>query len=96
MAAYVTLFNWSEQGIKNVKDVNKRAVVARKMWEAAGGRWIGIWWTQGQYDGVVIHEAPDDITATRLLMQLGMKGDVRTVTLRAFGEEDMERMTQGL
>ena len=96
MPAYVTLFNWTEQGIKNVKETTQRAQAARAAWEAAGGRFIGIWWTQGQYDGVVIHETPDDETATRLLMTLGMTGNVRTTTLRAFSEEEAERIIQGL
>jgi len=50
----------------------------------------------GQYDGVVIDETPDEETATRLLMKIGMQGNIRTMTLRAFGEEDMERMLMSL
>jgi uncharacterized protein with GYD domain len=96
MPAYVTLFNWTEQGIKNVKDTTKRSKAVREMWEAAGGQVIGIWWTQGQYDGVLIHETPDVETATRLLMSVGMQGNVRTTTLSAFSEEETERMLQGL
>jgi len=96
MPAYITLFNWTEQGVKNVKDTAKRAVAAREAWEAAGGRFIGIWWTFGQYDGVVVHEAPDDETANRLLMATALQGNIRTTTLRAFGEEDIERVLQGL
>lgn len=96
MPAYVTLFNWTEKGISDVKDTVKRAKAAQEAWEAVGGRLIGIWWTQGQYDGVLIHEVPDDETATRLLMSLGMQGSVRTTTLRAFSEQEMERIVQGL
>lgn len=96
MPAYVTLFNWTDQGIKNVKDSADRAQAAKEAWEAAGGRVIGIWWTQGQYDGVLIHETPDDQTATRLLMTTGMQGNVRTTTLRAFGEEEMQAIVQAL
>jgi uncharacterized protein with GYD domain len=90
MPAYVTLFNWTEQGVKNLKDTTKRAQAARQMWEESGGRFIGIWWTFGQYDGMVLHEAPDDETANRLLMAVGMQGNIRTTTLRAFSEEEME------
>jgi uncharacterized protein with GYD domain len=71
-------------------------IQAREAWEAAGGRFIGIWWTFGQYDGVVVHEAPDDETANRLLFATGMQGNVRTETLRAFGEEDIGQLTQDL
>lgn len=96
MPAYVTLFNWTEQGVINAKDTGKRAQAAREAWEAAGGHFIGIWWTLGQYDGVLIHEAPDDATATRLLVATGMQGNVRTMTMRAFGEEEIESILQGL
>jgi len=45
MPAYGTLFNWTEQGVHNNKDTAQRAKAARAAWEAAGGRFIGIWWT---------------------------------------------------
>ena len=96
MPAYVSLFNWTEQGIKNAKMTTDRAKAARAMWEKAGGRWIGIWWTRGQYDGVFIHEAPDDETATRLLLSLAQAGNLRTTTLPAFSEEEMEAILKGL
>jgi uncharacterized protein with GYD domain len=96
MPAYVTLFNFTEQGIRTAKDTAKRAKAAQEAWEAAGGRFIGIWWLMGQYDGVVIHEAPDEKTAMRLLMSIGKLGNIRTTTLRAFGEEEIESIIQGL
>lgn len=96
MPAYLTLFNWTEQGIRNAKDIGKRAQAAREAWEAEGGRFIGIWWTFGQYDGFVVHEAPDDATANRLLLTTGMGGDVRTTTMRAFGEEEIEGILENL
>ncbi len=96
MPAYVTLFNWTEQGIKNVKETTKRAKDAQAAWEKAGARFIGIWWTHGQYDGVVIHEAPDAETATRLLISLSLAGNVRTTTLPAFSEEEMDRIVKGV
>jgi uncharacterized protein with GYD domain len=96
MPAYVTLFNFTQQGIKDVKESAQRAKSAREAWEAAGGRFIGIWWTFGQYDGVVIHEAPDDETANRLLLKTGMQGDVRTTTMRAFGEEEIAGILEDL
>jgi uncharacterized protein with GYD domain len=96
MPAYVTLFNWTEKGVQDVKDTAGRAKAARAAWEAAGGRFIGIWWTFGQYDGIVIHEAPDDATANRLLIKTAKQGFIRTTTLRAFGEEEIESILAGL
>jgi uncharacterized protein with GYD domain len=96
MPAYVTLFNWTEQGFKKSKDTAKRAQAAREAWEAAGGHFIGIWWTFGQYDGIIIHEAPDDETVSQLLISTGMQGNIRTTTMRAFGEEEIENILQKL
>ena len=96
MAAYISLVNFTEQGIRDVKDTVQRARAAKQAWQAAGGRWIGVWWTLGPYDLVLVFEAPDDETASRLLLTVAMQGNVRTMTLRAFGEDEMERIVQGL
>jgi uncharacterized protein with GYD domain len=96
MPAYITLINWTDQGIRNVKDTVNRARAVEQAIQSAGGRKIGIWWTLGPYDAVFISEAPDDETATRVLLAAGMQGNVRTMTLRAFSEEEMERIVQGL
>jgi uncharacterized protein with GYD domain len=50
----------------------------------------------GQYDGIAIIEAPDDETATRLLIATGMQGNVRTTTMRAYSEEEMARIIGGI
>lgn len=96
MPAYVSLFNFTEQGVKNVKTTTERAKAARAAWEKAGARWIGIWWTHGQYDGILIHEAPNAEVATRLLMSLGMLGNIRTTTLPAFSEDEMAAIIKGM
>jgi uncharacterized protein with GYD domain len=96
MPAYISLCNFTDQGLKGVKDTVKRLAAIEKAIEAAGGRKIGAWYTLGQYDLVVITEGPDDETVTRMLLASGMQGNVRTVTLRAFSEEEMERIVGGL
>lgn len=96
MQAYISMFNWTEQGVRNAKDTVNRARAAAQVWQAAGGRLVGIWWTQGQYDGFFITEAPDDATQTRLLIEMGRAGNIRTTTLRAFSEEEMGHIVQGL
>jgi uncharacterized protein with GYD domain len=93
---YISLINFTDQGIRNVKDTVKRGKAARQAAEAVGGRFIGVWWTLGPYDAVVISEGPDDETATRLLIGAAMQGNVRTLSMRAFSEEEMERIVQGL
>jgi uncharacterized protein with GYD domain len=96
MTAYIILVNFTDQGIRNAKDTVKRARAVEEALKAAGGRKIGIWWTMGQYDMVFIAEGPDDETAMRLLLSVAMQGNTRSTTLKAFSEDEMERIVAGL
>jgi uncharacterized protein with GYD domain len=96
MPAYVTLFNFTEQGLKSIKGTVDRARAANEAAKGVGARFIGIWWLLGEYDGILIFEAPDEETATRQVIANGMLGNIRTKTMRAFSEEEMERIVGGL
>ena len=89
MARYVTLINWTDQGVKNYRDSVDRYEAARSAADAAGAQFVDAYWTIGNYDLVVVVEAPDDETATAALLSVGASGNVRTTTLRAFGVEEM-------
>lgn len=92
MAQYVMLLNWTEQGIKGAKDTVKRAAAARQAFEKAGARIRDIVWTMGQYDLVVFADAPNDETISALSFQLGALGNVRSTTLRAYDEREIEQI----
>ena len=96
MPAYVILTKFTDQGARAAKDTVKRAQAGREQIEAAGGRVIGIWWLLGEYDSMLICEMPDSETTVQLMMAIGMQGNVRTKTLQAFSEEEMEHILQGL
>ena len=84
MATYIILGNFTEQGIRNVKDSPKRAEGVKQLAKKAGVTMKDIYWTLGQYDLVAIFEAPDDASMTALGLAIGTAGNVRTATLRAF------------
>jgi uncharacterized protein with GYD domain len=86
MTTYVMLANWTEQGILKVKDSPRRLDVAKKALKDMGGEFKSYFLTMGDYDIVAIYEAPDDAVAARFNLQLGMLGNVRTRTLKAFPE----------
>ncbi|MEU2285403.1 GYD domain-containing protein [Streptomyces sp. NPDC013178] len=92
MPTYVTLLNWTDQGIRNYRDTPKRAEAFAAAAEKLGAKILNLYWTVGSYDIVAVVEAPDDETATAVLLQLGGVGNVRTTTLRAFGREEMDRI----
>ncbi|GGT26556.1 GYD domain-containing protein [Streptomyces atratus] len=92
MLTYVALLNWTDQGIRNYKDTAKRSEDFGAAAQKLGAKLLNIYWTVGPYDLVAVVEAPDDETATAVLLQLGGVGNVRTTTLRAFGREEMDRI----
>ncbi|APR36041.1 MULTISPECIES: GYD domain-containing protein [unclassified Paraburkholderia] len=96
MATYIMLVNWTDQGIRNVKDTVKRAKAFEETARSLGTSIGSLKWTLGAYDLVVTYDCPDDETATRIGLALGLQGNVRTSTLRAFGEDEMERILAGL
>ena len=96
MAKYITLLNWTDQGIRAVKQTVERAEAARQAFEAMGVKMVGIWWTLGQYDLVCVLEAADDQAVTRAGLALGTLGNVRSTTLRAFDAGEMTGILKGL
>ena len=92
MARYVMLLNWTEQGVRGAKDTVKRAAAARQAFEKAGAHIREALWTIGQYDLVLTCDAPNDEVVAALGIQLGQLGNVRTTTMRAFEEGEMEQV----
>jgi uncharacterized protein with GYD domain len=92
MPTYVTLIRYTEQGIKTFKDLPSRLEETRKAGEAAGAKLVAFYLTMGQYDAVVVSEAPDDETVATLALAAGGRGNVRTETLRAFTEDEAKKL----
>ena len=92
MATYVMLGNFTDQGIRNVKETRKRADAFRDVSERAGVTVKEMFWCLGQYDIVAIVDAPDEETTTALTLSVASLGNIRTQTLRAFSSDDMNRI----
>ena len=88
MSTYVTLYSWTEEGIKNIKESPARLEAAKEAVKAMGGEVKGFYLTQGEFDMVVISEAPDCKTAAKMALSLASKGSVRSRTMRAYTEEE--------
>ena len=89
MPTYVTLFNWTDQGIRNVRDTVDRYDRSTELAEKHGVRFEQVYWTVGPYDIVGVFEAPDDDSVTAFLLELSSAGNLRTTTLRAYNREEM-------
>jgi uncharacterized protein with GYD domain len=89
MATYIALCNFTDQGIRNVKDSTKRADAVKEAAKKLGVTMTQIYWTLGHYDLVTVIEAPDNKSATAFALAVGAAGNVRTQTLQAFSKEEM-------
>jgi len=96
MAKYIVLLNWTEQGIKNVKDSPKRLDAARALAKKLGCTAGDFHLTIGPYDMVITLEAPDDETAAKYMLTLGSGGNVRTTTLKALPEDAYRKVVGSL
>ena len=90
MATFIALLDFTEQGIREFKGTTKRADNFTKAAKKSGVTVKEIYWTVGGHDGVLILDAPDDAAAASVLISLGMLGNVRTQTLRAYNRQEME------
>jgi uncharacterized protein with GYD domain len=92
MAKYISLLQFTDQGIRSIKDTVKRAAAATAEAEKMGAKITEAFWTMGAYDVVILMDAPDDETASAFAAKLGSLGNVKTQTMRAFGREEMENI----
>jgi uncharacterized protein with GYD domain len=86
MATYIMLANFTDQGARAVRDSPRRLDTARAALEEMGGRFAAFYLVMGEHDIVAVYEAPDDAVAARFTLQVGMLGNVRTKTMKAFPE----------
>ena len=92
MAKYITLYKFTDQGIKSFQGTVQRTKDATAAVEKMGGKLLSVQWTIGPYDLVSTSEFPDDETATAFTLKLGSAGNVRTTTMRAFDSDEMTRI----
>ena len=90
MAMYVSLLQFTDQGVRNVKDTSKRSEAATAEAEKMGVKIINTFWTMGAYDLVFLLDAPNDETVSAFSLKIGSLGNVKSQTMRAFRVEEME------
>ncbi len=96
MAMYLMLLNWTDQGIRNVKESPKRMDAAKKLAKDLGGEIKTVYMTQGSFDLVFVAEMPNEEKVAAFVLKLGSLGNVRTTTLKAYSEDDYRKIIGGL
>ncbi len=96
MPTYVMLSSWTDQGIRHVKDLPDRLDAARDLCRQHGAEITGFYMTMGNYDLVLIIDAPNDDTLAKIALSLGKGGNVRTTTLKTFDEAQFREIIGSL
>jgi len=96
MAQYIMLVDWTEQGIRDVKNSPGRLDAAKQLCKKHGAEMTAFFMTMGSHDMVAILQAPNDEAVTRIALALGSGGHIRTSTLKAFSESEYRQILQNL
>ena len=96
MPTFITLGNFTDQGIRNIKDSVKRSDAVKDLAKKLGVTVKDLHWTMGAYDIVGVFEAPNGETMSAFSLAIGMAGNLRGQTLRAFGREEMSGILKKL
>lgn len=92
METYVFLLNWTDKGLQESASSVERAMQTVERMEGLGVRIFEVYWTTGPHDLVMVAECPDPETAHAISLDMGSRGNVRAVTMRAFDRTEMERV----
>lgn len=92
MPTYIMLGDWTDEGIRHVKDSPDRLEAARQLCRQHGAEITGFYMTMGAYDLVVIIEAPNDDAFARLALSIAKGGNIRSTTLKAFDEDQYRKI----
>jgi len=96
MATYILLSRFTTQGIQNIKDGPERLEAAKKALKGLGAELKDFYLVMGQYDAVVVVEAPDDETIAKASIAVGSLGNVRMESMRAFEESEYRQIVAAL
>ncbi len=92
MPRYISLLNLTEKGIADPRSIPERIEASKRAFSAAGATFVDIYLVTGMYDYVLITDAPDDETMARVAFEVGMEGNVRSQTFRAFSQAEIARI----
>src|SRR6266852_2598202 len=88
MPTFILSLNWTDQGIRGVKEAPKRSQAARDLAKKLGVEVKQIYLTSGEHDLLIIVESPSGDNVAKFALATGSLGNVRTTTARAWSEPE--------
>jgi len=96
MPTFISFIDWTDQGIRNIKEAPQRAKAAKALLEKLGGKVKQIYLTSGDHDIVFIADIPDGDTMAKFSLAVAAQGNVRTHTVRGWTEDEFEKIVADL
>jgi uncharacterized protein with GYD domain len=93
---FILSLNFTDQGIRAIKDAPKRAQAARDLAKKVGVEIKQVYLTSGESDLVVMIEAPNGDNVAKFALALGAQGNVRSRTARAWTMEEYQKLVSEL
>jgi uncharacterized protein with GYD domain len=88
MATYIMLSTLSPDGANTLIENPERLLQVNREVESMGARVVGQWAVLGPYDFITVLETDEDAVISRIAVQLGSRGTIKTMTLTAFPVEE--------
>jgi uncharacterized protein with GYD domain len=92
MPTYLIQSQWTDQGIRSVRDSAKRLDLGRKKLNEMGGEIKAVYLTMGAFDMLAVVEVPNDATLAAYVLWLGSQGNLRTQTVKAYTEDEYRKI----
>jgi uncharacterized protein with GYD domain len=96
MSTYMLLCNFTEQGVRTIKELPQRRAAARELGKKLGVDIKAGYLAMGAYDVIIHAEATDDEAMAKFLLSLAALGNVRTTSVKVFPEADVDKIIAGL
>lgn len=96
MTKFVILINYPGDDIAQIKDLPERLATGREEAGAAGVTVESYFLTFGRFDAIAVIEAPNGPTAAKFILNMIGTGNVRTETMTAFADDQIEAIADGL
>lgn len=93
---FIMSMNFTEQGIRSIKNAPERAQAARDLAKKCGCEIKQAYLTSGEYDLMLIVETSNGDNIAKFALANGMVGNVRSRTARAWPAEDFMKIVADL
>jgi|SRR5215475_13092440 len=96
MPTFILSLDWTDQGIRGVKDAPKRSQAAKEVAKKLGVDIKQVYLTSGEHDLLLIVDSASGDNIAKFALALGGLGNVRTTTARAWTESEFQKLISEL